>query len=313
MTALTRLYGCTIRSEIPIYQQRPVPVDAAVDLEINLGRRIGHADDLPAGQVLIQLRSERDLYVALATPDGYQLRFYGTCDIRLNPELTRATIEPVDGADEAVISVLAGGTLLAFVLAMRGAAVLHGSAVQIGDSAVAFVGASGMGKSTMATLMCVDGARLITDDLLRLDLGNTPPTCSLGATELRLRNAAAQLAGRFAHTPGHRVTGDERDALALAATAPEDLPLRAIVIPFPDKTPDLSGPTVERLDPMAAFLMLSRFPRLLGWEDGKVLARQFQQLGAVVDNVPVYAACLPWGPPFAADLAARVRAAVGLG
>ena len=84
--------------------------------------------------------------------------------------------------------MLVGGTLLAFVLTMRGEAVLHASAVQVGDAALAFVGASGMGKSTMATLLCADGARLVTDDVLRLDTTSS-------ATDLRPgsdRAAAAQ-------------------------------------------------------------------------------------------------------------------------
>lgn len=311
MNQLTRLYGCTIRSEIPLYQDRRVPPGTEVDLDIVLGPQVRESNEVPPGHVLLYLRSERNLYVAVATGNGYLLRFFGTCDIRLNSHLTRATIEPVEGVDPAIISVLAGGTLLAFVLAMRGATVLHASAVQIGDAALAFVGASGMGKSTMATLMSVDGASLITDDLLRLDLNSRPPKCSLGATELRLRKAAGDLAGLFERTPSHRVTGDARDALAVASDAEEGVPLAAVVVPLPDQSPERTEPTIERLDRMSAFLMLSRFPRLLGWTDETSLSRQFQQLGDIVESVPAYLACLPWGPPFAGDLAAKVRSAVG--
>ena len=157
---------------------------------------------MPPGRVLLDLRGSRRYYAATAVDQGFRLRFFGSCDVDLDPILTRATVHPMPGADPDLLSVLVSGTLLAFVLTMRGETVLHASAVQVGDAAVAFVGASGMGKSTMATLLCADGARLVTDDVLRLDTTSSPPTCALGATELRLRKGADHLSERFAHRRG---------------------------------------------------------------------------------------------------------------
>jgi len=312
MTSVARLYGLTVRSELPLHQHRPPADSEAVDLTITVGEPILQTDELPLDKRLLHLKVDKQYFTAGRTDDGFLLRFFGTCDVRFDPALTSAVIHPIAGTDPALLAVLAGGTLLAFALAMRGETVLHASAVQIGESALAFVGSSGMGKSTTATLMCADGALLITDDLLRLDLSRTPPTCSLGATELRLRKAAGNLSERFAQAPGRRTTGDARDALALPASTTENLPLAAIVIPRPEKSAERTEPEVERLDAMAAFLLLSRFPRLLGWEDEDVLRTQFQQLGDIVDKVPVYVATLPWGPPFPDDLAALLRQRVGL-
>lgn len=312
MTHLTRLYGLTIKSDIPFHQDRVVSPDASIDLEIVTAGSVAPTDEIPIGRVMLHLRSERQLYIATVQDDGYLLRFFGTCDIAINRELSRATVAPVEGSDPAVIPVLVSGTLLAFILTVQGAPILHGSAVQVGDAVLAFVGASGMGKSTMATLMSADGARLVTDDILRLDLSAKPPMCSLGATELRLRKAAGDLAARFKEMPRRRLTGDERDALSIGAIGDDSAPLAAIVVPLPDKSSDRTEPVIERLSAMDAFLMLSRFPRLLGWEDEEVLRNQFQQLGDIVDQVPVYLAVLPWGPPFAPDLAGSVRRAVGL-
>lgn len=313
MTSLARLYGLTVRSELPLHQHRPPPDPNAIDLTITLGEPILQTDELPPSKRLLHLKVDKQYFTAGRTEDGFLLRFFGTCDVRFDPALTSAVVHPVSGTDPALLAVLAGGTLLAFALSMRGEPVLHASAVQIGGSALAFVGSSGMGKSTTATLMCADGALLITDDLLRLNLARTPPTCSLGATELRLRKAAGDLSDRFARTPGRRITGDAREALAMPASTTENLPLAAIVVPLPDRSEERTEPEVERLDTMAAFLLLSRFPRLLGWEDEDVLRQQFQQLGEVVDTVPVYLAHLPWGPPFPENLAARLRKRVGLG
>ncbi|MDF1603440.1 hypothetical protein [Nocardioides sp. YIM 152315] len=312
MTTLTRLYGLTVRSEVPLHQDRPAAPSAPVDLDIVLGARRGATDAPPPGRTLLDLRMDRQLYTGSMTDDAYHLRFYNACDIEINREMDHAVIHPVGDTDEALLSVIAGGTLLAFVLALRGETVLHASAVQVGDVALGFVGASGMGKSTTATLMCADGGRLITDDLLRLDLSQSPPTCSLGATELRLRKAAGDLAGRFERQPTQRITGDERDALAVSVADTEGLPLVGLVVPAPDHSGQSTRASVHRLGAKESFIMLSRFPRLLGWQDTRMLGQQFQQLGDVVERVPLYVARLPWGPPFAHDLAADVRRAVGI-
>lgn len=313
MTTTTRLYGLTIQSELPLHQQREVAGASSIDLEIAWGVPVARCDDRPGGRTVLHLDVDRQYYTATERPDSsYLLRFYGTCDVAVSRDLRVARIHLFPNADRDLAAVLAGGTVIAFVLAMRGAAVLHASAVQIGDVSVAFVGASGMGKSTTATLMCAEGARLITDDLLVLNLDHGTPTCSLGATEVRLRKSAGELSDRFATLPGRRTTGDDRDALAVLSATTEDLPLAAIIIPVPDHTQGRTQAELERLDPMRAFLMLSRFPRLVGWEDDAVLRRQFQQLGDLIDRVPVHLARLPWGPPFAPDLAASIRRELGL-
>lgn len=307
------LYGLRVRSSLPLHQNRGAAGPGGVDVEISVGPVQPVPDEQPTGRVMIDLRTDKQLYTAVETDDGYLIRFHGTCDVHLDGDLRSVTVYPGPDVDEGLVSVLLAGAVLAFILAVKGEPVLHASAVQVGDRALGFVGASGMGKSTMATLMCADGAKLITDDLLRLDLTSEPPACWLGATELRLRKSAGELSSLFADLPGRRTTADERDALAVHVSDAESLPLHAMVVPSPDHTGELSDIVVDTPDGMRAFLLLSRFPRLLGWTDTQIIERQFQQLGDILDAVPVHIIRMPWGPPFAPDLAARVRAAVGLG
>ncbi|SDL34865.1 hypothetical protein [Tessaracoccus oleiagri] len=310
MSATTRMHGLTVRSEVPLHQSRLLPTATPADLDITVGAPAHSLTEAPTGSVLLHFEMDRQYYTVVADDHGYLLRFYGTCDVRLDEGLRQASVHALPGTDPAILSVLLGGTVLATVLALRGDPVLHASAVQVGDEALAFVGSSGMGKSTTATLFCAEGARLITDDVLRLDLGGMAPRCFLGATELRLRKSAGTLADAFAVRPGQRTTGDAREALSVSTAEDEALPLRAVIVPLPDKD-GRRETTVERPDPMAAFLLLSRFPRLIGWRDADILRRQFQQLGDLVDRVPVFVARMPWGPPFPEGLAASVRRAVG--
>ncbi len=313
MTSLTRLYGLDIQSDFTLHQGRASAPNVRMDVSLVLGKPAVRSDQVPPGRLLLDLRADQQYYTATEIGDGYLMRFYDTCDVRIDGALSRVTFHLFPGADPGIVGVLAGGTVLAFLLSMRGQVVLHASAVQVDLAAVAFVGASGMGKSTMATLMCAEGARLITDDLLRLDLAPEIPTCALGATELRLRKSVGALSDRFDDAPGRRVTDDARDALAATPATTENLPLKAIIVPGPDHSGGREVAEVKRLDAMTSFLLLSRFPRLLGWADEEVLRRQFQQLGDVIDKVPVFVAHMPWGPPFPESVTADVREAVGLG
>lgn len=312
MTGTVALYGLAVASELPLHQDRPALDPAAPLFEIRLGAPAPATTEPPEGRVLLNLVGNRQYYTGTATTDGYRLRFYGTCDVCIDPSLTGATVHPVEGADPAVLSVLVSGTLLAFVLGLRGAPVLHASAVQLASGALAVAGASGMGKSTLAALLCAGGGRLITDDLLRLDLSTRPPTCALGSTELRLRKSAAELAALFDVPPASRLTGDARDALAIRPATREGVPLRAIVVPLPDRSGERAHPSVQRLDAKSALLLMMRFPRLLGWSDPQVIDRQFQQLADLVASVPVHVAQLPWGPPFPSALTGDLLTAIGL-
>lgn len=309
-----RLYGVTVRSELPGAPHRDAG-DSSVDLDVVLGDRMRSTEDPPLGRVVVDCTdpgSGTTWYRFAVADDGrHHLRFNRTCDVVVAADLRRAVVHLVDGADPGLASVLLNGAVLSYVVSALGHPVLHGSAVQVGDRAVAFVGHSGMGKSTMATLMCADGARLVTDDVLRLDL---PPgggaLCRLGAVEVRLRKGADDLIARFGSLPGQRRTSDDREALRLLAAEEDLLPLAAIVLPRPDRMND--AVRVQQLSPLKAVLNMLMFPRLVGWQDAAALSRQLEHLRAVCERVPVFVADVPWGPPFPQDVASDLLAAVGL-
>ena len=78
------------------------------------------------------------------------------------------------------------GRVLAIALHAAGDLCFHASAVTIGGTAMAFLGSKGMGKSTIAWALVRAGAKLITDDTLRVRLG-PQLTAYPGVHELRLR------------------------------------------------------------------------------------------------------------------------------
>ncbi len=311
---LQSLYGLVVSSQFPLHQQRGVAPGTPVDVHVRWGEPISaEVQSRPvAGTVLLEARWDDDDvgYFFVERPDGRcLLRFNGTCDFDISPDLSQVTVSTVDGADPGIAVVLTTGAMLAFQLYRRGLAVLHASAVEIDGRAVAFVADSGGGKSTMATLMCAAGARLITDDVLRIDTEGDVPVVRSGATELRLRKGADTLAELFAtDAPDRRISADQRQILSPRADAPDRLPLAAIVLPFPDH--DRDSLLLEKRGSKEALFGLLSFPRLLGWKDPAVLRTHLAHLSALVAKVPVYTAEVPWGPPFSPDIAPELWAAV---
>ena len=245
-------------------------------------------------------------YQGARTDDGYVMRFQSCCEFRISADLDRIVVHPDPGPYTNMIPILLAGTVTAFVLGLRGDAVFHASAVKVDDKALAFVGHSGQGKSTMAALMCAAGAPIVTDDVLMVRAGD-PVVCAGGAVELRLREQSRGIAGTddMAETSE---TADERLAYKPAEAVTDTLPLGAIIIPNPDR--DVDAVSLERYDPTRSLLEILGFPRVQAWSDPDVLRRDFETISQVVNRVPVFEATIPWGPPFDPTIPEQLLAAL---
>lgn len=300
-----RLYGLDIDSELDLHVRRPA-MAGGPDVRVELGEVVPPRGEAVDGDLMAQWATASGLVASFVRrPDGsHHLRFESTCDVVVDRRLESLVVHPHVGTPEAMAGVLVGGTVLSWVLMLRDALVLHASAVDVGGRAIGFVGSSGMGKTTLATLLCRGGGLLLTDDVLRLTPdGAGGHLCSLGATELRLRESAASLADEFTQD-GARRTADDRQALSVPVATEEDVPLAALLIPRPNRsTCELS---LTRVPASAATLSLLSFPRILGIRDPGLLAAEFVRTTELVERVPVLVADVPWGPPFAADTAPRL-------
>ena len=72
---------------------------------------------------------------------------------------------PEEGMDAGLMAFLAQGLGLSVILLQRGYLILHASCVKIGNTAVAFMGDSGTGKSTIAATLHVRGHAVVSDDV----------------------------------------------------------------------------------------------------------------------------------------------------
>lgn len=301
-------HGLVIDSDVDLHLDRPSLEPA--DVLVHLRPQAPVDDGLPDGEVLARLHSGGHLRFALVRDGhGLLLHFPRLASARIDTSLTEVDLHLDPRTDPGMAAVLLNGYVATVLLMARGHLVLHATAYAVDGRAVAMVGASGMGKSTSGVLACRAGARLVSDDVLRVAPAPSGVgwVCWPGTTESRLRPAAADLAlpGTDAGTGWQarsRSTADGRTALSpgcrasTAHDAGEPLPLVEVLVPTPDR--ETSAPRFVPLTGAAALLELSRFPRLVGLEHPGWVRAGFEGLSTLVRSVPVGRAVLPWGPPW---------------
>lgn len=101
------------------------------------------------------------------------------------------------GASAKSVLLFLLGSAFGALLHQRGLLPLHANAIDFGGGAVAFMGRSGAGKSTMAAAFLDRGHRLLADDVCVVSFdGSGQPLAQPGLPRLRLWRDAVQASGR---------------------------------------------------------------------------------------------------------------------
>jgi hypothetical protein len=218
---------------------------------------------------------------------GYLLRFTELGDFEVSPAGTEIIIHAVPGVSSHTVEHLCQNQALPLALSLQKKLVLHGSAVEIGEKAVAFVAESGRGKSTLAASFSSNGFRFLTDDGLFIE---------------KTKNGYKI---RPSH-PSIRLWDDSREAIALTTfqTAPaidynaktrflaeegfsycgENRTLKNIYF-LGDGSSE--GVSITPASGQQSFIELRRHCFLLGVDEHEMLAHNFQQL-AELSRLPVF-------------------------
>jgi hypothetical protein len=121
------------------------------------------------------------------------------------------------------------GQVLPFVSTLRGLEPLHASAVAIDGAAVAIVGPSGGGKSSLAAELASHGAPIVADDVLALEAGDEGLVAHPGTGLLSLRWATIHRMGRARVAQLGRRVGANAEAVRLSVPRQEaPLPLAVL-------------------------------------------------------------------------------------
>jgi hypothetical protein len=187
------------------------------------------------------------------------------------------------------------GRVLPFASTLRGLEPWHASAVAFPGSAgaVALVGDSHSGKSTLAAQLLLDGADFIADDVLALDVRDGGVTAHPGPGLISLRRSTVERLGPAElRRLGGRVGADTESVRLSVARHERSLPLAAVYLLEP--APADASP---RLTPLAA-----PDPRLLlggtfnlATQDPARLLRHLEVCATIARSVRVVRVRVPRG------------------
>jgi hypothetical protein len=219
--------------------------------------------------------------------DGYLLRFTGLADFQVSRDGQHVAGLPVPGVSDETVRHLYLNQVLPLALSRAGTLVFHASAVEIGTGAVAFMGESGRGKSTLAARFCTSGYRFLTDDGLAVEEAEggyrvfpSQPSIRLWEdSEAALIHAGARKAEPVDYTPKARILADDRVAHC-------DQPRTLQRIYFLG-TGSADVTRIEPVSPSEAFVELVKHSFLLDIEARDLITAQFHQLSRLALE-PVY-------------------------
>jgi len=100
---------------------------------------------------------------------GYLVRIAKHADFHISESGHAISASPAPGISTSIVENLCLNQAVPLALSLQKKLVLHGSSVDIDNSAVAFIAESGRGKSTLASSFTISGQRFLTDDGLFLE------------------------------------------------------------------------------------------------------------------------------------------------
>lgn len=181
------------------------------------------------------------------------------------------------------------GPVLGLLLRLRGVTCLHASAVAFGETAVAFVGSEGAGKSTTAAALARRGHAILSDDVVALAEHNGSffvhpayPYLCLWPESVESLYGSAEALPRFSANYEKRCLSLEKQELQFAAQA---LPLAAIYI-LGERRGE-PAPLLEELTPQKAFLALVANTFATNTLDSSMRAKEFETLGRLAPDVSI--------------------------
>jgi hypothetical protein len=215
---------------------------------------------------------------------GYLLRFVDCADFRIAGDGAEVLAMPFPGTDPEMLADLYFNQILPLILARTGQTVLHASAVVVNGHGIAFVGATGRGKSTLAAAFARAGHAFLTDDGLIAVAGADGYAIQPRRPILRLRSdsQAAVLAAS-----GEGTVDLAKQRVAASGLVPfhdQPVPLSAIYVLGESRAPE--HPVVGPLAPAAALAQLMQHCFILDVEDRARVSALFAALADLVERVP---------------------------
>jgi hypothetical protein len=163
-------------------------------------------------------------------------------------------------------------TIIPLYLSLDRDFVFHGSAVHNGDKSIAFLGESGVGKSTLAAYFCEQGWKLLSDDIVLIDQMENQHFVTPTYPSVRLwPESLEKLSGNHQSVEVSQFNSKQRVSLDFCPTSQK---LSSIYLLNKKRSP--GGKLVDLVS--CSFILNTEEPEV---ED------HFARLGSLISNVPV--------------------------
>lgn len=223
----------------------------------------------------------------------YLLRFPGLADFQVSADGTEVVAFPTAEINEATVEHLYINQLVPLALSRQGRPSFHASVVTIPGGAVAFLGKTGMGKSTLAASFAFNEAAFLADDALLVKETEGGCLALPSHASVRLWDDSVEALIDAGHPQAAQVSYSAKARLLAGAALthsgkPQPL-LAAYVL-------ESEGTTT------VAFRELAGADRQMGWvensflldiEDRDLLARHFEWTHRISTAVPTFALDYP--------------------
>lgn len=228
------------------------------------------------------------------TASGYLLRFPALADFEVTRDGARIRARQRRAVPPETLRHLLLDQVWPLALSGGGHFVIHASAVVLPDGrAIAFAGAAGVGKSSLAARLASEGCRVLCDDCLLIEKTGAEWRAVPGYPGLRLwpdMLAQVHARGDVVTDVAHYTSKKRLDRRALPF-ARDPAPLTAVYLIHA-----LPGSADVRLAPLPgarALMELVPLTYLLDHEDREQLERSFAHLAALTSAIPTWRLELP--------------------
>ena len=279
------LYGLQIDSQIGLPVKEADPTSPA-DVEV-LVAPAPDIDRLSAGTVLGP--DGETWYRHARLPDGgMHLRWEDMFACIVESSGRKIWMASLGAASMESLHIYFLGHAIAVALAAKGEEPLHATVVARSGRCVALMGESGAGKSTLAAYLVSRGAKLVTDDLLRVVFDGARVRAYPGPHRIKLLPDSKEryLGEQAEGVPMHPLSG--KFILPLEAGMVHEGLARLDEVFLLDWPPDgVSEPRVETPTPRDAVLRVIAGTGATRVTDPVRLARQFKFAQEFIEKVPV--------------------------
>lgn len=242
--------------------------------------------------------STGQVWASLAKQNGkYLIRFPDYADFWVSSSERVIDCIPCPDVPQETLNHLFLDQVFPCLLTHDNQIMLHAAAVGINSEAVAFIGETGAGKSTLTSSLCSKGFHLLTDDGLLVveEAGRFWAVPSYSSVRLWPESLPEIFAGNPSSTDVAHYSEKQRVTAEQAAFsfAMERTPLRRIYLLKPQETDAESEIAITPIPPREAFNECFNSIFRLDFRNRAKLKEQFTLTARIVEATPVFSLSFP--------------------